>query len=114
MRMWLRILCIGLALCTGFVRFARADDDGTLNFLRDAEVEHTLRLWMTPIWKAAGLNPDSVHVYVVNDPRLNSFVAAGQNITDARYVTFIGGGQFVQTDFVGRPRTMGLKYSYKF
>jgi outer membrane receptor protein involved in Fe transport len=38
----------------------------------------------------------------------------GQNITDARYVTFIGGGQFVQTDFVGRPRTMGLKYSYKF
>lgn len=80
MRMWLRILCIGLALCTGFVRFARADDDGTLNFLRDAEVEHTLRLWMTPIWKAAGLNPDSVHVYVVNDPRLNSFVAAGQNI----------------------------------
>jgi iron complex outermembrane recepter protein len=38
----------------------------------------------------------------------------GQNITDARYVTYIGGGQFVQTDFVGRPRTMGLKYSYKF
>jgi outer membrane receptor protein involved in Fe transport len=38
----------------------------------------------------------------------------GQNITDARYVTFIGDGQFVQTDFVGRPRTMGLKYSYKF
>lgn len=80
MRMWLRILCIGLALCTGFVRFARADDDGPINFLRDAEVEHTLRLWMTPIWKAAGLNPDSVHVYVVNDPTLNSFVAAGQNI----------------------------------
>ena len=38
----------------------------------------------------------------------------GQNITDTNYVTFIGGGQFVQTDFVGRPRTMGLKFSYKF
>jgi outer membrane receptor protein involved in Fe transport len=38
----------------------------------------------------------------------------GQNITDARYVTFIGDGQFVQTDFVGRPRTMGVKIGYKF
>ena len=38
----------------------------------------------------------------------------GQNVTDARYVTYIGDGQFVQTNFVGRPRTMGLKYSYKF
>jgi iron complex outermembrane receptor protein len=38
----------------------------------------------------------------------------GQNITDTNYVTFIGGGQFVQTDFVGRPRTVGLRFSYKF
>ena len=38
----------------------------------------------------------------------------GQNITDARYVTYIGDGQFVQTNFVGRPRTMGLKYSYRY
>jgi iron complex outermembrane receptor protein len=38
----------------------------------------------------------------------------GQNVTDARYVTYIGDGQFVQTNFVGRPRTMGIKYSYKF
>jgi iron complex outermembrane receptor protein len=38
----------------------------------------------------------------------------GQNVTDTRYVTYTGDGQFVQTNFVGRPRTMGLKYSYKF
>jgi len=38
----------------------------------------------------------------------------GENITDARYVTFINADQFVQEDFVGRPRTLGLKYSYKF
>jgi outer membrane receptor protein involved in Fe transport len=38
----------------------------------------------------------------------------GQNITDARYVTFINNGQFVNADFIGRPRTMGLKFSYKF
>ena len=78
MRIWFRILCVGLTLCTAFVHRARADDP--ISFLRDAEVEHTLRVWMTPIWKAAGLDPDAVHVYVVNDPTLNSFVAAGQNI----------------------------------
>jgi len=38
----------------------------------------------------------------------------GQNITDTRYVTYITDGQFVQSDFVGRPRTMGLKFGYKF
>jgi iron complex outermembrane recepter protein len=38
----------------------------------------------------------------------------GQNITDTRYVTFINDSQFVLADFVGRPRTMGVKFSYKF
>jgi outer membrane receptor protein involved in Fe transport len=38
----------------------------------------------------------------------------GQNITDTRYVTFITANQFVTQDFVGRPRTMGVKFSYKF
>jgi predicted Zn-dependent protease len=79
MRMWFRILCIGLVLCTGFVQRAQADDNA-INFLRDAEMEHYLRAWMTPIWKVAGLDPDAVHVYVINDPTLNSFVAGGQNI----------------------------------
>jgi outer membrane receptor protein involved in Fe transport len=38
----------------------------------------------------------------------------GQNITDTRYVTFITASQFVTQDFIGRPRTMGVKFSYKF
>jgi predicted Zn-dependent protease len=58
----------------------RAHAQDSISFLRDAEMEHTLRAWMTPIWKAAGLDPDAVHVYVINDPTLNSFVAGGQNI----------------------------------
>jgi len=78
MRIWSRILCIVFALCTALVPRAHAQD--AIHFLRDAEMEHTLRVWMTPIWKAAGLDPDAVHVYVINDPTLNSFVAGGQNI----------------------------------
>jgi len=78
MRIWSRILCIVFALCTALMPQAHAQD--SISFLRDAEIEHTLRVWMTPVWKAAGLDPDAVHVYVINDPTLNSFVAGGQNI----------------------------------
>src|SRR6476646_608178 len=78
MRIWLRILCTAFALCTALVPRAQAQD--SISFLRDAEMEHTRRVWTTPIWKAAGLDPDAVHVYVVNDPTRNSFVAGGQNL----------------------------------
>src|ERR1700751_585369 len=78
MRIWSRILCIVFALCTALMPRAHAQD--SISFLRDAEMEHMLRAWMTPIWKAAGLDPEAVHVYVINDPTLNSFVAGGQNI----------------------------------
>jgi predicted Zn-dependent protease len=34
---------------------------------------------VTPIWKAAGLEPSALHVYLVEDKQINSFVAGGQN-----------------------------------
>ena len=46
----------------------------------DTEVEQTLRTFCTPIWIAAGLKPDDVHIVLVNSPELNAFVAGGQNI----------------------------------
>lgn len=78
MRIWSRILFAAFALCTALMPRAHAQD--AISFLRDAEMEHYLRTWMTPVWKTAGLDPDAVHVYVINDPTLNSFVAGGQNI----------------------------------
>ncbi|MCB1374101.1 MAG: M48 family metalloprotease [Rhodobacteraceae bacterium] len=48
--------------------------------MRDAEVERTLARIANPVFRAAGLNPASVHVYIVNDRELNAFVAGGQNI----------------------------------
>jgi predicted Zn-dependent protease len=53
---------------------------GNVSLLRDAEIEGDIHLMMTPIWKAAGLDPDAVHVYLVADDSINSFVAGGQNI----------------------------------
>jgi predicted Zn-dependent protease len=79
MRISARILSVALLLCTMAMRDAAAQQ-GPISFLRDAEIEHDLRIFMTPIWKVAGLDANAVHVYVVNDPTLNSFVAGGQNI----------------------------------
>ncbi|WP_018147023.1 M48 family metalloprotease [Henriciella marina] len=48
--------------------------------IRDAEIETTLREWTDPILEVAGLTPDDVGLYIINDPDLNAFVANGQNI----------------------------------
>ena len=50
------------------------------SFIRDAEVENTLRLLSTPIFQAAGLNPEAVSLNILLDPTLNAFVAGGQNM----------------------------------
>jgi len=51
-----------------------------VSIIRDAEIENNIRALGTPLFARAGLEPSSVHVYLVNDPSLNAFVAGGQNI----------------------------------
>ncbi len=48
--------------------------------LRDAEVEHTLRMFTNPILEAADIEPKTVRIFIVNDPAINAFVAGGLNI----------------------------------
>ena len=50
------------------------------SLIRDAEIEADLRQIADPIFAAAGLEPSSVRVFVINDPSLNAFVAGGQNM----------------------------------
>lgn len=50
------------------------------SLIRDTEIEATLQDFSEPIIRAAGLNPASVDIYIVNDPSLNAFVTRGQNI----------------------------------
>ncbi len=52
----------------------------TPSIFSDTEVEQSIRTFCTPIWIAAGLKPDDVHVVLVNSPDLNAFVAGGPNI----------------------------------
>ncbi|HEV2303370.1 MAG TPA: M48 family metalloprotease [Stellaceae bacterium] len=60
--------------------------------IRDTEIEADIHRMMTPIWEAAGLDPDAVHVYLLDDDQINSFVAGGQNI-------------FINTGLVRRAKT---------
>ena len=48
-----------------------------LNLIRDAEIENTIRTFVIPIWKAAGLDPNAVEIMIVQDNSLNAFVAGG-------------------------------------
>jgi predicted Zn-dependent protease len=60
--------------------------------IRDTEIEADIRTMITPIWKAAGLEPSSLHVYLVEDKQINSFVAGGQN-------------EFINTGLIMRAQT---------
>jgi len=70
------VLAIG-ALCAAP---SQAFAQKSLSLLRDAEIENTLRKMGTPLWVAAGLEPSSIHLYLVKDNTLNAFVAGGKNI----------------------------------
>ncbi len=48
--------------------------------IRDAEIEALLRDYADPLFEAAGLDPDSVEILIVNDPTPNAFVASGQKM----------------------------------
>jgi predicted Zn-dependent protease len=51
-----------------------------LTFIRDAEIEQTLRTFSNPIFRAAGLVPENVRIFIVQSDDINAFVAGGQNI----------------------------------
>ncbi|MCF8473772.1 MAG: M48 family metalloprotease [Emcibacter sp.] len=76
---------IGLSIPTS----GYAQSGGGLSILRDAEIEHTIRLMAEPILKVAELDKSSVSTYLINDDSLNAFVAGGQNI-------FIHSGLLIQ------------------
>jgi predicted Zn-dependent protease len=75
------LLAVVLAAATALPLPAIAETRGPgLPLIRDAEIEGLMRLYTRPIFKAAGINPGSVRVYLINDSRINAFVAGGQRI----------------------------------
>ncbi|ABV92909.1 peptidase M48 Ste24p [Dinoroseobacter shibae DFL 12 = DSM 16493] len=51
-----------------------------VTLIRDAEIERSLRELATPLMAAAGVNPARVDIWVIEDSKLNAFVADPQTI----------------------------------
>jgi predicted Zn-dependent protease len=83
------LICLAL-LALGPCRAALAQR-GQPNLIRDAEIENTIRTFITPIWRVAGLDPEAVSIMIVQDNSLNAFVAGGQRI-------FINTGLLMRTE----------------
>jgi predicted Zn-dependent protease len=66
-----------------------------LSFIRDAEIENTIRMYATPLFQQAGVDPDAVKIHLVNDKQINAFVAAGLNL-------FLNTGLIMRTEHAGQ------------
>lgn len=76
-RLMAAIVALGAVLGTA----ADADaQERRLSFIRDAEIEHTIRTFAEPIARTAGINPSAMDYYLVADRSMNAFVAGGQNM----------------------------------
>ncbi len=51
-----------------------------VSFIRDAEIENTIRGIAAPLFAAAGLDAESVRIYLIDDGSLNAFVAGGMRV----------------------------------
>jgi predicted Zn-dependent protease len=68
-----QLLMLGLVLF-----FAAAQPAAAQSLLRDSETELLFKQVSDPLIEAAGLDPKSVKVVLINDPEINAFVAQGQ------------------------------------
>jgi predicted Zn-dependent protease len=73
-----RFFLMALMLAVGTIQPAAAQSDSDGQILRDSETELLFRDVSAPLIKAAGLDPNSVKVALLNDPEINAFVATGQ------------------------------------
>jgi predicted Zn-dependent protease len=76
----LSVLLLALAL---FVLPGRASADvggGGVSIIRDTEIENTIRVYMAPVFRVAGIDSASVQIFLINDSHLNAFVAGGMKI----------------------------------
>jgi predicted Zn-dependent protease len=78
--MWRRTALATTVAAIPFIAGPGAHAQGVPPLFSDTEVEQDLRTMFTPIWVAAGLKPDDIHLVLVNSDQLNAFVAGGQNI----------------------------------
>ena len=92
----LSVLMICLLVASASLPATRADAQGrNVSFVRDTEIENTIRYYLQPIYEVAGVDASSVQIHLISDERLNAFVANGQRI-------FIHTGLLMRADDPGQ------------
>lgn len=76
----IRLAAVILAAVIALAAPSLAAAASAVSFIRDTEVESTIRGYAAPIFQAAGLDASAVRIYLVNDKQINAFVAGGQNL----------------------------------
>lgn len=71
-------LATGFAACLAVTSSVSAASAGGL--IRDAETENLLRTYAKPIFTAAGLGSQGIHIHIINDRSFNAFVIDGHNM----------------------------------
>jgi len=71
---------IAVAILAWMMPNSTAFAQGGRTIIRDAEIEGIIRGYSAPLFAAAGLDPKSVRIRLINDSTLNAFVAGGRNI----------------------------------
>ncbi len=89
----IRCFAILLVLAAGLASAVPASARG-LPLIRDAEIENTIRAYSAPVFSAIGVAEGDVRVHIVNNRRLNAFVAGGRHI-------FINTGLLMEADDAG-------------
>lgn len=79
MRLFMMALVFGMATVQPALAQQQQDESGP-TVLRDTETELMFKKMSTPLIVAAGLDPNSVKVTLLNDPEINAFVATGQTV----------------------------------
>ncbi len=83
------------AFCFALISLSSHTSAKAISFIRDTEIENTIRVYSSPIFEAAGLNIADIQIHIVNDPALNAFVAAGQRL-------FINTGLLMRAEHAGQ------------
>lgn len=67
----------------------------SIDLLRDTEIERWLHQNEDPILKAAGIDPATVRLYLVNDPTMNAFAAQSPAATESEDI-FVNAGMIME------------------
>ncbi len=78
-RLVMLMLVLSMATVQPALAQQQQQDQGP-SLLRDTETERLFKDMTRPLIVAAGLDPNSVNVVLLNDPEVNAFVATGQTV----------------------------------